>query len=267
MRALATIDEARLAEIETLLSGGHEPNSGQMCVMEAAAYIAREQWSDQPKCVCPVLGAFLRAWNDGLSDDKRTALLKPLLPRIINTRGSKVLEERRALMAADWLVRVHTPAWLRLAGLTVHADALSTLPEITSMGQVPSIRGPIDAARMDAAAAGDAAWAAAWDAARDAAWAAAWDAARDAAWAAARAAARAAAGDAAWAAAWAAARDAALAAAWDAAWDAARDAAWAAARDAARAKLAPVQTELQQSALALVERMIAAEDPAPALAA
>ena len=61
----------------------------------------------------------------------------------------------------------------------------------------------------------------------DAAWDAAWAAARDAAWAAAWAAAR----DAAWAAALAAARDAARAAARDAA----RDAAWAAARDAARA--------------------------------
>jgi hypothetical protein len=68
----------------------------------------------------------------------------------------------------------------------------------------------------------DAAWAAAWAAARDAAWAAARDAAtaaaRDAAWAAARDAATAAARDAAWAAA----RDAAWDADWDAAWDAAR---------------------------------------------
>ena len=64
----------------------------------------------------------------------------------------------------------------------------------------------------------DAAWDAAWAAARDAAWAAAWDAAK----AAARAAARDAAWDAAKAAAWAAARDAA----WAAAWDAARAAAW-----------------------------------------
>jgi hypothetical protein len=70
----------------------------------------------------------------------------------------------------------------------------------------------------------DAAWAAAWAAARDAVWAAARDAARDAAWATARDAAWAAARDAAWAAARAAARDAARDAAWDAARDAARDA-------------------------------------------
>jgi hypothetical protein len=85
-------------------------------------------------------------------------------------------------------------------------------------------------------------------------WAAAWDAARDAA------------RDAAWAAAWDAARDAARAAAWDAARDAARAAAGAAARaaawdaagDAAGDALTPTRKELQQSALALVNRMIEA---------
>jgi len=79
---------------------------------------------------------------------------------------------------------------------------------------------------------------------RDAAWAAARDAAWDAAWAAARAAAGDVAGDAAWAAARAAARDVAGDAAWAAAWAAARaaagdvagDAAWAAARAAAKRK-------------------------------
>ena len=71
-----------------------------------------------------------------------------------------------------------------------------------------------------------AAWDAAWDAAGDAAWDAARTAARDAAWDAARTAARDAAGDAAW--------DAAGDAAWDAARTAARDAAGDAARTAAR---------------------------------
>ena len=211
----------RLAEVTTLHSGGHDPTSGQMCAMEAAAYIAGEPWSDHPECVCPVISAFARSWNDALPDDERNALLLPLIPKTVGTRGSPALAERRALMAADWLVRVNTPAWLRLAGLTVHADALSALPEITGMSQVPSIRGPIEAARADAAAA----WDAAWDAAR--------------------------------AAAWAAARDAA----WDAAWAAARDAARAAARDAgpeaAATKLAPVKAELQASAVLLLERMCA----------
>ena len=47
-----------------------------------------------------------------------------------------------------------------------------------------------------------------------------------------------------------------------AAWDAARAAAWDAARAAARAALAPTVTALQQSALDLVDRMIAVGKPA-----
>src|SRR5690606_2667373 len=116
-------------------------------------WVAREPWSDQPQCACPVIGAFLRSWNDALPDDERNELLIPLIPKLVGTRGSKDLEERRSLMAVDWVVRTHTPAWLRLAGLTAQAESLSSLPEITSMAQVPSIRPAIDAARTDAAAA------------------------------------------------------------------------------------------------------------------
>ncbi|HET7150680.1 MAG TPA: hypothetical protein VFI60_04670, partial [Candidatus Acidoferrum sp.] len=151
------------------------------CVMEAVAFVAGEEWSDKPECACPVIASFLRVWNDGLpSDADRDRLLKPLIPRIVGTRNKK-LEKRRSLMAADWLVRVHTPAWLRLAGLTRQAESLEQLPEITSMAKIPSIKGPIEAARNDAAAAGAAAGAAAWDAAGDAAGAAAGAAAGDAA--------------------------------------------------------------------------------------
>jgi hypothetical protein len=227
---VATIDEKRLARVKKLDHGSHDKVSDGMCIMEAAAYVSRLPFSDHPECVCPVIGAFLRSWNDSLPDGDRTALLLPLLPKVLNTRNP-ALEERRSLMAADWLVRVHTPAWLRLAKLTDQAALLEALPEITSMAQVPSIRAPLEAVRKDAAAAWDAAW--------------------DAAWAAARAAAGAAARDAA--------RAAAGAAAWDAAWDAAWAAAWAAARAAAWDALNGTRASLQQSAVQLVERMCALE--------
>jgi hypothetical protein len=211
-----------------LYSGSHEePTNGiQACAMELVSWIAGEKWSDHPECTCPVIGAFMRSWNDGLPDDERTTLLLPLIPRLVGTRGSKALEKRRALMAADWLVRVNTPAWLRLAGLTLHADSLASLPEITSLEQVPSIKGPIEAARIDATTA--------WTAASDAASNAAWTAARAAAW------------------------DAARTAAWTAASDVARDAAW----DAASKKLAPIKAKLQRSAITLIERMIETNEAA-----
>ena len=248
------IDTYRLARVTILHGGSHKPPNGEFkaCIMEAVSYIAGEPWSDSPECACPVISAFLRAWNDALPNDERTSLLLPLIPRLVGTRGSAALSHRRSLMAADWLVRTHTVAWLRMAGLNAQADVLASLPEITSMAQVPSIRPAIEAVQRDAAAvraaARDAAWDAAGAAARDAAWDAAGAAARAAAWDAARAAARAAAWDAAWDAAGAAARDAA----WDAAWDAARAAAWE--------KLSTTKKELQQSALALIDRMIQARD-------
>lgn len=180
MAEAITIDKKRLERIKTLKASSHDSFRQGACILEAASYIAREPWSDHPECVCPVIGAFLRSWNDDLPDDERTALLLPLLPKIVGTRNP-ALAERRSLMAADWLVRTHTPAWLDLAGLTAQAESLRSLPEITSMAQVPSIRGPIEAVRKDTAAA----WAAAWDAAWAAAVDAAWDAAGAAAWGAA----------------------------------------------------------------------------------
>lgn len=156
------IIEERWNKLQTLSlkKGAHSPNS-TFCVMEAVAYVAGEPWSDHPVCACPVITTFMMSWNDSLpSDEERDRLLKPLIPKLVNTRN-KALDKRRALMAADWLVRVHTPAWLRLAGLVIQAESLESLPEITSMAQVPSIRGPLEAVRKGAAAA--------WDAAGDAA--------------------------------------------------------------------------------------------------
>ena len=233
----------RLAAIVKLDHGSHHNLRDGMCAMEAAAYVAGEHWSDQPECVCPVIGAFMRSWNDALPDSERTTLLLPLIPKIIGTRSDKAAEQRRATMAADWLIRVHTPAWLQLAGLTSQAEALRALPEITDFAQCPSLMPTLNAVRKDASAAGDAAWAAVRDAAR------------------------AAAGDAVWAAVWAAVRDAARDAAWDAAWDAVRAAAgvavraavWAAVRDA----LSKIKSELQQSAVVLVERMAEVQHPCP----
>ena len=225
----------------TLSKGSHYSFDDGACAMELAAHLAGEPHSDHPPCVCPVLGAFVRSWNDNLPDDKRNELLKPIIPRLLNTRGSKKLETRRALMAADWLVRTHAPAWLRLAGLTAQADVLSSLPKITLTAQVPSIRGPIKAARKDAAAMNAAAMnAAAMNAAMNAV-----RAASMAAWDADRIDVRDVAGDAA--------RIAAMNAYMDAA---ARDAAW----DAAKAKLAPTVVELQASALVLIDRMISEKE-------
>jgi hypothetical protein len=225
----------RLALIAPLAKGAHEDHEA-MCVMEAVAFVAGEPWSDYPECACPVISAFLRAWNDALSDDERDPLLRPLIPRMIGTRRDTAVEQRRATMAIDWLVRVHTPVWLRPA---------------------------LKAARDDAAAVWGVGWVAGRTAAMDAARAAAMDAAMDATRATVmdpgRAAAMDAAMDAAMRLSWTAAGGLGRAAAMNGAWVAAMDAATdvlKVARDAATDVLKAAKLELQQSALALVERMI-----------
>jgi hypothetical protein len=261
------IDTDRLREIETwtLLSGSHpegqEAPVKDACVLEAVSYVAREPWSDSPQCACPVIGSFLRSWNDGIRDDEtRTRLLRPLVPRLVGSKSTPAIELRRSYMALDWLVRVQTPAWLDAAGLTDKSALLRELGELhdeasckAAIGAVRDAQRSADAARAAArAAAGDVAWATARATARATAWAAAcasaWATARDAA----GDAARAAAGDVAWATA----RDAAGDAAGAAACAAAGAAACAAACAAAGESLAPTVAQLQESALELVDRML-----------
>lgn len=173
----------RMAQVTRLLAGKHAPNAdGDWCAMEAVAYIAGEPWSDQPQCVCPVLAAFARAWNDGMPVEMLDTLLLPLVPRFVGTAGGGALAERRAMMALDWLVREHVPARLRDAGLPALADRLAGLPPATAMVQAAgfrptaeAVREAVDTARRAAAAAaGEAkpidrpARMAAWDKLRDA---------------------------------------------------------------------------------------------------
>ena len=131
----ALTDRISALDTLTLLSGSHDADSGQMCVMEAVAYVAGESWSDNPRCACPVIAAFLRSWNDCLpTDADRDRLLKPLVLRLIDTRSTAAVEERRSYMALDWLIRVYTPKWLDLVpSLAPHAKALRDLEEIVDM--------------------------------------------------------------------------------------------------------------------------------------
>ena len=155
------VDISRLDALPPLGIGTHPSILEGACILESRPpTVAGDPWSDHPACACPVITAFLISWNDALPDDERDALLRPLIPRVVGTRANATVERRRALLAADWLVRVHTPAWLRLAQLDAHAAALEALPEITDPAQCPSLMPALVAARD---AAGDPA--AAWDAA------------------------------------------------------------------------------------------------------
>ncbi len=160
----------RLTELETLTlkEGAHSDSASGFCAMEAAAYVAGEDWTDHPQCVCPVIGAFMRSWNDGLpSDADRDRLLKPLIPQILDTRSTREVEVQRSYLALDWLARVQAPAFLSLRDdLKAHAVALQHLAPLTDPASCAAAQPTLDAAW---AAAGTAARAAAGAAARAAA--------------------------------------------------------------------------------------------------
>ena len=116
---------------ELVLSvGAHESQDLGACVMEAASVVAGEPWSDRPTCVSPVIGRFLRRWNDTLPWRPRQSLKRFICP-VIGTRTTDADEELRLRLVQDWVARTYAPAWLSLAGLRPHADALSTLLPLT----------------------------------------------------------------------------------------------------------------------------------------
>lgn len=109
-----TINPSRLAEVmgRELGAGRHGRWEDGVCVVEAAAFVAGEPWSDHPECVSPPLAAFLREWNDALDDATRQRL-RPYVARIVGTAGDG-RDERRMWLKRDWLVRVQAATWMGL---------------------------------------------------------------------------------------------------------------------------------------------------------
>ena len=122
-----------------LKCGSHDTREDGVCAMEAVAWIAEEDHSDRPEGECPIIGAFLRSWNDSIpTDEERTALIKPLLVLVVGTKSAKEIETKRGWMCADWLVHEFYPTWLDACGqqYAVHTAVLRLAPEITNLKSV-----------------------------------------------------------------------------------------------------------------------------------
>ena len=248
----------RPIDLDTLVlhSGGHNPppddSLGEACLLEVAAWMAGEPWTDSPQCVCPVLAAFGRRLNDVLPHDRRQEL-KRFLPAMLGTAGDGLMDVRR-FMAADWAVRTAAPLWLDAADQPARAATLRALPAIVDWETLRSAR-PVMRRMADelwavrraklaelrakapvAVAAGVAAGVAVAVAAG----------AADAAAVAAGAAAGAAVADAAGAAA-------------GPTWTQVYDAAYAAAKARIEERYAPVTAEVQTQAITLFGRMVRPE--------
>jgi hypothetical protein len=241
----------------TLAYGTHATPEEGRCAMEWVSFLAGEPHSDDPDCVSPVLRAYCTTLNDSLDDAPRQ-LLRPYLTRTIGTR-SDGLDGERAWMALDWLIRVHTPAWLAAADVCAAAERLAQLPAVTDSSTLKPALAALRDARGDTKAASIAERGSSRPVAlspraagRAAAREAAWSSGAAAAWAAARLAVGDMAADRARAVACELAGDAAAVIARRARPSTER----AAAREAAREALAPTLRALERSSIRLLDRML-----------
>ena len=84
-----------------LSRGKHRSPEDGACVMELASMLAGEQFSDRPASVCPVIGSFLRAYNDSIDDFRRQDLYA-YASRVVDSHASKDVQRARAMRLSEW---------------------------------------------------------------------------------------------------------------------------------------------------------------------
>lgn len=155
--------------------GKHVSPEDGACVMELASMLAGEPFSDHPASVCPVIGAFLRAYNDSV-DDARRQDLYAYAARIVGTRAGIKVQRDRAERLTEWAMDMQRRRWtgllplsrLRMAGLRrepsahvvgtyavraiprhtdqTHAEVLELIDALLAIGAPPPAAAPSDLA-------------------------------------------------------------------------------------------------------------------------
>ena len=104
------------------------------CMMEVAAWMADEAWSDDPANVSPVIAQLCKMLNDSLPGTARWELKDFLVVApdgVIDTVDAGK-ETTRKLLCTNWLVRTYLPLWFDAAGMSDEADELAALPAIAA---------------------------------------------------------------------------------------------------------------------------------------
>jgi hypothetical protein len=150
----------------TLSKGKHTSPEEGACVMELASMLSGGPFSDHPQSVCPVIGSFLRAYNDSIDDDRRQDLYA-YAAQVVGSRCGIGVQRQRAERVADWALEMQQRRWtrflplaqLRTAGLRrppsahavgmfavraipkhtqeTHTEALQLLDELLAIGAPP----------------------------------------------------------------------------------------------------------------------------------
>jgi len=108
-------------------------------VVELASVIGGETFSDRPDCVCDVIAAFLRSWNDRASHADRQRL-RPYAERAVGTRATPEMTRQRRDLCLAW------------AGYTVDAGRVRRFASrIAARARIASLAGLRSASRLKGA--------------------------------------------------------------------------------------------------------------------
>lgn len=111
LTALSPMTPLQSHQTVRLAVGSHTDPAAGACVVELASMLAGEPFSDVPFCVCPVIAAFMRTYND-LIDDTRRQDLYPYAAAIVGSRATRVEERKRARLCRNWVTRIAAPAFI-----------------------------------------------------------------------------------------------------------------------------------------------------------
>jgi hypothetical protein len=107
------------------LSPGRHPSPDDgACVMELASMLAGEPFSDHPRSVCPVIGSFMRAYNDRIDDGRRQDLYA-YAAKVVDSLASEDVQQARAERLSAWATELH---WSRRLQRLVPARLRALLP-------------------------------------------------------------------------------------------------------------------------------------------
>jgi len=95
-----------------LSAGKHSSPKEGACVMELASMLAGESFTDHPACVCPVIGSFLRAYNDSVGDERRQDLYR-YVSMVVGSLASAEIERARAERLVAWSSENFRRRWAR----------------------------------------------------------------------------------------------------------------------------------------------------------
>jgi hypothetical protein len=140
-----------------LSRGKHASPEEGVCAMELASMLAHEPFTDRPRSVCPVIGGFLRTYNDWVDHRRRQDLYR-YAAAVVGTKSTKAVERRRIELCLDlartvsrsprWRLRFLPNAGAERAGMAaaravrhtgdperMHREALMLLERLIAAGQ------------------------------------------------------------------------------------------------------------------------------------